>query len=295
MTRFIGILFFFCVFFCVLSLPVVAPASELPTYFAKVVRIYDVPEARQGVAVSADHFYVADSRAISRRNKMTGALEGEWKAGPAMDALIHLDSLVHFEGRLYAAHSNYPGLPMTSSVEIWSDEDLQHIGNHSFGIDRGSFTWLDRHDSFWWGGFGNYDKVQSGQQAPYGGTNNTQIVKLNDQFEVLESWVLPLQILDRMRPMSNSGGSWGPDGFLYLTGHDHGEAYVLNIPSVGSTLDWIATVKIPVVEGQGIAWDRTVAGLEMWGIRKADRKVVQVAMPAIPAAASPLQRSDASD
>ena len=24
--------------------------------------------------------------------------------------------------------------------------------------------------------------------------------------------------------MSNSGGSWGPDGLLYCTGHDHPEA-----------------------------------------------------------------------
>ncbi len=271
------------IFLCLLSLQHgVAFAEEPPTYAAELIKTYDAPEARQGVAVSQQYFYVADSRAISRRSRSAGALEAAWPAAGDSSALIHLDSLLYLDGRLYAAHSNYPQLPMTSSIEIWDAATLEHVDSHSFGILRGSFTWLDRHAGYWWGAFGNYDKVQTGQSGAYGLTDNTHVVKLSDDFVVLESWVLPPPILDRMRPMSNSGGSWGPDGFLYLTGHDHGEVYVMRMPDVGSMLEWIATVEVPVMEGQGIAWDRSAARPEMWGIRKADRKVVSLAMPAIP-------------
>src|ERR1700710_2817345 len=52
-----------------------------------------------------------------------------------------------------------------------------------------------------------------------------------------------------------SGG--GRDGLLWLRGHARGEAYVMNVPSAGSELEWAATVTLPNVEGQGIAWDRS--------------------------------------
>jgi len=160
---------------------------------------------------------------------------------------------------------------------------MRHTGSHSFGIYRGSFTWLDRHDGNWWGTFANYDKLQQGAMAPYGHTNNTQVVKFGDDFRVLQAWTLPLAILDRMRPMSNSGGSWGPEGYLYLTGHDRGEIYVMQIPDAGSTLNWVATVRVPEIEGQGIAWDRSVPERILWGINKGKRKVVTIKMPEIDA------------
>jgi hypothetical protein len=54
--------------------------------------------------------------------------------------------------------------------------------------------------------------------------------------------------------MSNSGGSCGPDGRLWTTGHDLDEACVMELPQAGSDLKWIATVDLPNVEGQAIAW-----------------------------------------
>jgi len=170
---------------------------------------------------------------------------------------------------------------MTSSIEIWNAEDMSHIATHSFGVNRGSLTWLDRHEGVWWGAFANYDKVQSDQSSPYGHTDRTQVVRFDDDFVVVESWTLPKEILDRMRPMSNSGGSWGSDGLLYLTGHDHGELYVMEIPQAGSVLHWAATVEVPIMEGQGIAWDRTSDESIIWAIYKQDRRVLKVSMPEI--------------
>ena len=44
-----------------------------------------------------------------------------------------------------------------------------------------------------------------------------------------------------------------PFGRLWLTGHDLGEANVMEAPPAGSELRWIATVMLPGVEGQGVA------------------------------------------
>jgi hypothetical protein len=258
-------------------------SDEPPVYTGELLQTFAADNARQGVAVDAGHFYAVNNFAISRHDKTTGKSVAQWTGRAEGDPLIHLDSLVEYEGRLYASHSNYPVTPMTSSVEVWDAATMEHVATHSFGIYRGSLTWLDRHDRAWWGAFANYDKVQQGQSQPYGHTNNTQVVRFDDGFKVVAAWTLPLSILDRMRPMSNSGGSWGPDGRLYLTGHDHPEIYVMQIPDAGSVLDWVATVEVPVLEGQGIAWDRSGSERILWGINKAERKVVKIRMPEIDA------------
>jgi len=259
----------------------VCAADETRIYEAELVQQFEVSNARQGIAVDAGHFYAVNNFAISKHDKSTGAAIAQWAGRAEGEPLIHLDSLMELDGLLFASHSNYPVSPMTSSVEVWDADTMQHVSSHSFGINRGSLTWLDRHDGFWWAAFANYDKVQNGQMVPYGHTNNTQVVKLDDDFRILQAWTLPLDMLDKMRPMSNSGGSWGPDGMLYLTGHDLGEIYVMRIPDAGSTLSWIATVKTPVLEGQGIAWDRSMPGRYLWAINKGDRKVLKIEIPEI--------------
>ena len=254
-------------------------AGEIPEYQAAVLAEFPAPNARQGIAVDRNHFYTVNNYAVSKHDKISGAVLASWEGSSEGEPLIHLDSLVSLDGRLYASHSNYPDWPMTSSIEVWNADDMTHVDTHSFGIHRGSLTWLDRHDGQWWGGFANYDKVQDGQADPYGLTDRTQVVRFSDDFVVLEAWTLPPEILDRMRPMSNSGGSWGPDGYLYLTGHDHGELYVMRLPKFGSELQWVATVQVPIMEGQGIAWDRSVAGRVLWGILKKDRKALKIKVP----------------
>jgi len=258
-----------------------AGVAGVPEFQAEVIAEFEVANARQGIAVDRQFFYAVTNYAISKHDKASGELVASWEGIDEGDPLIHLDSLMELDGQLFASHSNYPFWPMTSSVEIWNSDDMTHVGSHSFGINRGSMTWLDRHDGQWWGGFANYDKVQEGQTGPYGHTDRTQVVRFEENFAVVESWTLPSEILDRMRPMSNSGGSWGPDGYLYLTGHDHGELYVMELPEAGSELHWAATVKVPVMEGQGIAWDRSVDERVLWVIYKKDRKVLKVRMPEI--------------
>jgi hypothetical protein len=227
---------------------------------------FTIPDASQGVAVDARFFYAIDDTAIAKYDKKTGVLVKRWaqeKDGP----LIHLDGGVVRDGKLYAAHSNYPAWPMTSSIEIWDARTLEHIGSHSFGINWGSLTWVDFHDGFWWMTFANYDQPYGPDRMAYGHKAATQLIKFTQDFSMVESWVLPQSILEKFGIMSNSGGSWGPDGFLYLTGHDLGELYKVQLPSAGSVLALVATIQIPV-RGQGIAWDRSDPGV-LYGVVRA--------------------------
>ena len=254
------------------------PAAAEPQQLeARLLRTYDAFDANQGVAVDRSHFYAVDNTSITKHSRETGAPLLQF-AGADGGPLIHMDSGAVHGGRLYAAHSNYSESPMESSAEVLDARTLEHVDSHSFGIDRGSLTWIDRApDGSWWAGFANYDRVFDGEV--YGDTDNTQVVKMNDRFEVVEGYTIPTEILDRFRPMSNSGGSWGPDGRLWITGHDLGEAYVMEAPRAGSELRWIATVGLPGVEGQGIAWDLSGPRPTLWAIKRSTKQVLQFEVP----------------
>jgi hypothetical protein len=174
------------------------------------------------------------------------------------------------DGRLYAAHSNYPTWPMTSSLEIFDAETMEHAGSHSFGIQWGSLTWVDWYNGHWWMTFANYDRLLGPNKTPYGHKANTLMVKFTRDFRPVESWTLPKEVLDKFEDMSNSGGSWGPDGFLYLTGHDPAELYRMRLPKAGSVLELVDVIPMKI-RGQGIAWDRSEPDV-IYGIIRATKE-----------------------
>jgi len=236
-----------------------APALEQIGEFA-------VSDANQGVGVDRDHFYAVNNRAIGKYDKRTGALVKKWQ-GPKEGPIEHLDSAMVMDGKIYAAHSNYPKWPMTSSLEIFDAETMQHIGTHSFGIQWGSLTWVDWHDGHWWMTFANYDRLLGPGKTPYGHKVNTVMVKFSKDLRPVQSWTLPKVVLDKFEDMSNSGGSWGHDGYLYLSGHDPAEIYRMRLPSAGSTLELVDVIPMNI-RGQGIAWDRSDPGV-IYGIIRA--------------------------
>jgi hypothetical protein len=244
---------------------------------AHLLRTYDAPDANQGVAIDRSNFYAVDNTTITKHDRESGDPLLQFAGGPSF---IHMDSGAVHKGKLYAAHSNYDARPMVSSLEVFDAKTMRHIDSHSFGIDIGSFTWVDQApDGTWWGGFANYDAVPDGDTEPYGETVNTQVVRFDGDWQVAQAYTIPNEILDRFRPMSNSGGSWGPDGRLWLTGHDLGEAYVMEPPTAGSELRWIATVRLPGVEGQGISWDLTSRHPTLWAIKRSTKQVLQFDVP----------------
>lgn len=234
------------------------------------IRRFPTKEAHQGVAVDDEFFYAIDNQTIGKYDKITGDFVSRWQATPQLP-LIHLNSGVVLEGKLYCAHSNSPGIPMTSSVEIWDTKTLQHVATHSFGIYEGSLTWIDRHEDSWWAVFAHYTK-KSLSDDPGRDGRWTTLVKFDDQWQRQEGWVFPEEVLSRFAPHSNSGGSWGPDGLLYCTGHDRREFYVLRLPDAGSILQLVETVPAHVT-GQAFAWDRSEP-YTLWGIDRSQSEVV---------------------
>jgi hypothetical protein len=231
---------------------------------------FAIREANQGVGVDKDHFYAVDDRAIAKYTK-AGTFVAKWE-GPTTGPIIHLDSARVIDGKIYASHSNYRFFPMTSSIEVWDAKTMKHIGSHSIGIRLGSLTWLDKHDGHWWGTFANYDRTGrlpdgTNSTLPYGGKYNTTLVKFDANWQVLEGWIFPVSLLDRFADMSNSGGSWGPDGRLYLTGHDPAEVYKIRFPTAGSILE-VEEIIPANIRGQGIAWDHSAEGV-LYGIIRA--------------------------
>lgn len=233
------------------------------------VRRFDAPEAHQGVAVDDQYFYAISTRSIGKYDKMTGRRIASWRA-PEKSPFIHLDSGVVVDGKLYCAHSNYPAIPMTSSIEVWDTQTLRHIGTHSFGILGGSCTWIDRYQGYWWVVFAHYERFKPTLNK---GKPWTTLVKFDDDWQIMASWVFPAEVLERFDAMSNSGGSWGSDSFLYCSGHDRPEVYVLKLPEAGSVLELVNILPISSA-GQGLAWDRTDQRMIYTIIRGAKQVVV---------------------
>lgn len=244
-----------------LGFAALAPVQAAPKL--EQVAEFAIPEANQGVGIDKDHFYAVNDREIAKYDRKTGKLVKKWE-GPKEGPIIHLDSALVMDGKIYAAHSNWPFWPMTSSLEIFDAATMEHVGTHSFGIRYGSLTWVDWHDGHWWMGFANYDRLIGPNKTPYGHKVNTVVVKMTKDFQTVQMWTLPKVLLDKFEEMSNSGGSWGPDGFLYLTGHDPAELYRVRFPKAGSVLE-LADVIPMNIRGQGVAWDRanpgTIAGI----------------------------------
>ena len=169
------------------------------------VREFEIPEAYQGVGVDDRYFYAVHNQIIARYDKRTGKPAGKWQ-GPKDGPILHLDSALVMDGRIYAAHSNYPEWPMTSSVEIFDADTIEHVGSHSFGIRWGSLTWMDWHDGHWWMTFANYDQRIGPGQTPYGGKENTVVVELTADLishDALPVECVPIHITGRRQASAN--------------------------------------------------------------------------------------------
>lgn len=249
-----------------------AAAQDLPA--ARELRRFPAPEARQGVAVDADHAYAIDNAAIAKYPKAGGARLGQWTGDP--QRFVHMNACAVIEPRLVCAHSNYPALPMASSVEIFDPVALAHLETIPLPDAPGSVTWIDRKDGSWFAGFANYDGRGG---APGRDHRATTLVQYDAAWRPVRSWTFPDAVLARFAPYSASGGGFGPDGLLYVTGHDRPELYALAIPAEGTVLELVATLPI-AVEGQAIVWDRSEDRV-LWGVSRQRREVVAMRIPPV--------------
>jgi hypothetical protein len=230
------------------------------------------------VAVDAKHFYGIGNYVVGKYDKVTGERAAEW-VGLRGGATVHLNGGLIQDGQLVLAHSNFPQLPMASSLEYFDPASVRPVKSVSLGIRHGSLTWAEKKDGFWWACFAHYNDQGTGP-----GTDNrsTMVGKFDENWQLLESWLFPPQVVASWGKSSCSGGSWGDDGLLYTTGHDASELYVLRLPKMGVTLEYVTMIKVPF-EGQSWAWDRTDRRV-IYGIIRRTGEVVVAKVPELPAA-----------
>lgn len=236
---------------------------------AETVRRLPAVEARQGVAAGPRDLYAIANFRIARYDKTTGERRAVWEGEKAR--FPHLNSCAIIARDLVCALSNYPAVPQWSSVEFFDPVTLAHRRTVALGQGIGSLTWVDRHDGAWWAMFANYD-VKGAE--PGRDHRHTLLVRFDDAWRRTQSWALPPSVLDRIAPMSISGGGWGPDGRLYLTGHDRPEMYAMTLPAGGAVLDHVATIPIEAA-GQAIDWDESQPGM-LYGIDRAGGTILQM-------------------
>jgi len=257
---------------CLLLYSPAVPAQEQdggrPFRKIREVKRYPAAEATQGVAVDREFFYAIGNHSVAKYDKKSGTRLAGWEC-PEGKPLTHLNGGIVHEGRLYCAHSNYPGAPMTGSIEIWDTKSMKHVGNHSFGIYAGSTAWIEHHAGSWYVGFAQYQKKGA---EPNRDPSWTTVLRFDQGWNRLEGWVFPDEVIRRFAGYSSSGGVIDAKRYLYVTGHDARELYVLKFPDAGSVLELIGTIPV-TFPGQGIAWDRSDPGT-LYAISKADRQVV---------------------
>lgn len=252
-----------------------APAAPPPTAAAVETERFSAEEAKQGVVADARHVYAISNSEIGKYDRRTHQRIARWEGDPRI--FIHMNSCILSESMIVCAASNYPATPMASSIEWFDTRAMRHVKTRSLGPGRGSLTWLDWHDGSWWACFANY----AGKGGEPGRDHRlTTLVRYTADFVEQGSWLFPEDVLERFAPYSSSGGAWGDDGLLYVTGHDRPELYALRLPQAGSRLEHVATLAIPT-DGQAIAWDRSEKRL-LWSIARKGREVVASRVPALP-------------
>ncbi|WP_395332479.1 hypothetical protein WBP06_05035 [Novosphingobium sp. BL-8H] len=249
-------------------------STHQPPLAAEELRRIPAEEARQGVAAGHGSVYAIGDHEVGRYNARTGQRVARWNGDPAR--FPHLNSC-ELNGRdLVCAASNYPKVPMSSQV-LWLDATtLKLRRTYSLGHGHGSLTWLTRRDGAWYACYANYDG-KGGE--PGRDHRQTTLVRLDDRMRETGLWTFPDSVLDRFAPRSASGGSWGDDGLLYVTGHDRPEMYALKLPAKGSVLEHVTTIALPT-DGQAIGWEQGPARV-LWSIERKSTEMVASRVPAL--------------
>jgi len=253
---------------------VALPITELQ---ADEIARFEAAEAGQGAVADENHFYAIVNYTIGQYNKESGKLSGRWQ-GSRGGPIRHLNSCFVEQTDLYCANSNFPEVPMASSIEVFDTRTMQHKRSYSLGVmEEGSLTWFGRLGSDWIAGFAHYDA--SGGLG-YKDHSFAAVVRFDSEWRRKGGWMLPESVMTRMKPYAASGGALGKDGLLYLSGHDRAEIYVLAAPQMGPKLIHIATVEIDV-EGQAFGWDLSADERVIYGISRPNRQVRAFRIPPV--------------
>jgi hypothetical protein len=107
----------------------------------------------------------------------------------------------------------------------------------------------------------------------------SSVVTFDAEWRRTGGWLLPASVLERLAPHATSGGGIGPDGWLYLLGHDRPEMYVAGRPPMGPILIHLATIAIEA-EGQAFSW-APGASRTIFTVDRRHGRVREIALPEI--------------
>ncbi len=221
-------------------------------------RLLASPFATQAAVADRAYVYAISNTVVAQYDRRTGRLVAQ---GSAADAK-HLNSGFLYEGRIYAAHSNYPAEPHESDIRVFDPATGSLSLFHRFEDPPGSLVWCIRKGGNWWCCF-----------AQYGPANDrTVLIEYADGgFErELRRFTFPSEVVADWDGMSGSGGIW--DGDILLVSHHHFPVlYRLAVPETGNELVLDAAHFCPF-PGQGFAADPLTGGLV--GIDRFNRRLV---------------------
>lgn len=250
-------------------------APKLPQQLsATTLNEYRAPEADQGAAADENFFYAIDNSAIGKYSLTDGSLVAHWR--DESGSIKHLNSCYVRDAHLWCANSNYPETPMGSSVEIFDTETLDHRASHSLGLmEEGSLTWFSPTATGFIAAFAHYDS----NGVPYKDHRYSSVVAFDLQWRRTGGWLFPASVTERMAPHAASGGAIGPDGRLYVTGHDRPEMYVFEMPRSGPFFDHVATIALEI-EGQAFGFAPGDEAI-IFGIDRREGVVRRIRLPAL--------------
>ena len=171
--------------------------------------VYSFPaqDATQGVAADGSYVYAISNSSITKFTHQGDSLL-TWKEDDK-SLIRHFDGGIIIDGLLYCSHSNFPEVPMASSIEVFDPEDLRHIKTISLGIEFGSCTWIVRGDDCWYACFAHYDR--SGWTAggePLHDASWTQIVQFDNEFRRLQGYSQKNWLTNSAPTVSPAACSW---------------------------------------------------------------------------------------
>lgn len=223
------------------------------------------PYATPAAVADANRLYAISNTTIATYERETGEL----LATASAETAEHLNSGYFHDGKIYAAHSNYPKMPHESDIRVFDPELNTLKVHHTFTDPPGSLVWCVRRDGRWWCCFAWY------------GDDNVRTVLIeyaDDSFTTeVRRFRFPPEVVADFAGMSASGGIW--DGDTILASHHHYPVlYRLRLPADPevTVLELVETLACPF-PGQGIAVDPATPG-RLVGIDRGGRAIV-VAKP----------------
>lgn len=249
--------------------------QEFSTRWNSAKEYTNIPDAHKGIAAGRDFFYVINTNSISKHSTKTGELikRVDFSNHPRIK---NMNGAVVVRNNLYVTNSPATVKHRQNTIEVFN-RDLVYLYHINVTGNTGALTWIDYHNGKWWGCFAHYDDmvrytvlVEFYHPNPDLEYEDTIHSKDLVNWHVKDRWFFPHKVNEHFLPYSCTGGSFGPDGKLYVTGHRN-EIYVLDFHPKAEImgLDYIKETDINV--SVSIDKERGI----LFGINK-DNKTVHI-------------------